>query len=111
MDPLSHRELLAGFKGLSERGMTLIVSSHYMEDLVDLTEELTLLQSGKDVLSGSTPAVFSNQEMLRQAGLEPPLVTRVGQRLRMLGWPVPEGVIHARDLVKLLEQTLQGGTA
>jgi len=111
MDPLSHRELLAGFKGLSERGMTLIVSSHYMEDLVELTEELTLLQSGKDVLGGSTAEVFSNQEVLRQAGLEAPLVTRVGQRLSRLGWPVPEGVIHVQDLVRLLEQTLQGGMA
>ena len=111
MDPLSHRELLDGLKGLSERGMTLVISSHYMEDLVDLTENLTLLKSGKDVLSGSTSGVFSNQEMLRQAGLEPPLVTRVGQRLRRLGWPVPEGIIHAGDLVKLLEQTLQGGLA
>jgi energy-coupling factor transport system ATP-binding protein len=109
MDPLSHRELLAGLKSLSERGMTLVISSHYMEDLVDLTENLTLLKSGKDVLSGSTQAVFSNQELLSQAGLEPPLVTRVGQRLRNLGWPLPEGVIHSEDLVSLLEQTLAGG--
>ncbi len=109
MDPLSHRELLAGFQGLSEGGMTLVISSHYMEDLVDLTENLTLLQSGKDVLSGSTPEVFSNQELLYQAGLEPPLVTRVGLRLRRLGWPLPEGVIHSGDLVTLLEQTLAGG--
>jgi energy-coupling factor transport system ATP-binding protein len=111
MDPLSHRELLAGLKGLSARGMTLVISSHYMEDLVDLTENLTLLKSGQDVLSGSNSSVFSNQEMLRQAGLEPPLVTRVGQRLRHLGWPVPDGVLHAQDLVNRLEQTLQGGMA
>ncbi len=108
MDPLSHRELLARLKDLSERGMNLVISSHYMEDLVDLTVNLTLLKSGRDVLSGSTQAVFSNQEMLSQAGLEPPLVTRVGQRLRRLGWPLPEGLIHAEDLVNLLEQTLAG---
>jgi len=111
MDPVSHRELLAGLKGLSGQGMTLVVSSHYMEDLVDLAENLTLLKSGKDVLSGSNSAVFSSQEILRQAGLEPPLVTRVAQCLRQQGWPLPEGVIHAQDLVSLLEQTLRGATA
>jgi energy-coupling factor transport system ATP-binding protein len=111
MDPVSHRELLAGLKGLSGQGMTLVVSSHYMEDLVDLAENLTLLESGKDVLSGSNSAVFSSQEILEQAGMEPPLVTRVAQRLRQQRWPLPEGVIHARDLVSLLEQILHGGTA
>jgi energy-coupling factor transport system ATP-binding protein len=108
MDPLSHRELLAGLKGLSERGMTLVVSSHYMEDLVDLVEDLTLLKSGKDVLSGSTSTVFSSEENLRQSGLEPPLVTQVSQRLRAQGWPLPEGVIHSKDLVSFLEQILEG---
>jgi energy-coupling factor transport system ATP-binding protein len=108
MDPLSHRELLAGLQGLSEQGMTLVISSHYMEDLVDLTENLTLLKSGQDVLSGATHEVFSNQELLLQAGLESPLVTRVGQRLRQLGWSLPEGVIHSEDLVSFLEQTLAG---
>jgi energy-coupling factor transport system ATP-binding protein len=91
--------------------MTLVISSHYMEDLVDLAENLTLLKSGKDVLSGSSSTVFSNQELLDQAGLEPPLVTRVGLRLRQLGWPLPEGVIHAQDLESLLEQTRQGGAS
>jgi hypothetical protein len=43
--------------------------------------------------------------------MEPPLVTRVAQRLRQQGWPLPEGLIHVQDLVGLLEQTLQGGTA
>ena len=111
MDPVSHRDLLAGLKGLSDKGMTLVISSHYMEDMVDMAQDLSLLKSGIDVLSGSTSAVFSNQEILRQAGLEPPLVTRVGQRLRQQGWPLPDGVIHADDLLNLLEQTLQGGIA
>ena len=108
MDPVSHRDLLAGLKVLSSQGMTLVTSSHYMEDLVDLAENLTLLKSGKDVLSGPNSAVFSNQDILSQAGLVPPLVTRVGLGLRQRGWPLPEGVIHADDLVNLLEQTLQG---
>jgi len=111
MDPVSHQEILAGLRGLSAQGMTLVISSHYMEDLVDLAENLTLLKSGKDVLSGSSSAVFSNQELLDQAGLEPPLVTRVGLRLRQLGWPLPEGVIHAQDLENLLEQIRQGGAS
>ncbi len=109
MDPVSHRELLVGLKGLSSQGMTLIVSSHYMEDLVDLTENLTLLQTGRDVLSGSNSAVFSSQAILQQAGMEPPLVARVAQRLRQQGWPLPEGVMHAQDLVSQLEQAFQGG--
>jgi energy-coupling factor transport system ATP-binding protein len=111
MDPVSHRDLLVGLKGLSGQGITLVISSHYMEDLVHLAENLTLLKSGKDVLSGSNSAVFSSQEIMHQAGMEPPLVTRVGLRLRQQGWPLPEGVIHAQDLVNLLEQTLQGGGA
>jgi energy-coupling factor transport system ATP-binding protein len=111
MDPVSHRDLMAGLKRLSDQGMTLVISSHYMEDLVELAENLTLLVSGKDVLCGSSSTVFSNHEILYQAGLEPPLVARVGSRLQQLGWPLPEGVIRSHDLVGLLEQTLQGGPA
>lgn len=102
LDPHARREVLEHLRQLRDSGSTLIVSSHRMEDLAELTDSLTILKFGQVVLEGSTQYVFSQQAMLEDAGLQSPLSYRVASGLRKAGWPIPEDVVRSADLLASL---------
>ena len=58
-DPVLRRELWNTFHGLAERGATLLVSSHVMDE-ADRCDELLLLRDG-DVLATGTPQELREQ--------------------------------------------------
>lgn len=103
LDPLSRRELLHRLAGLGSE-MTLVVSSHQMEDLAYLVEELSVLSVGRMIMTGSTGAVFSRQGALRDLDLDVPIVTEVALALRELGWSLPDGIVKTEQLVAALRE-------
>jgi ABC-2 type transport system ATP-binding protein len=54
LDPVLRRDLWSLFRGLAERGMTLLVSSHVMDE-ADRCDSLLLLREGR-LLAQGTPA-------------------------------------------------------
>ncbi len=111
LDPVSHRQILEKLSRLSrEEGMTLVVSSHRMEDVAALSQDITAFRKGRDVLHGAAPEVFTQQEHLIEIGLDAPVAAQVANRLRELGWALPRGVVTPEQLVNALKR-LQGGRA
>ena len=68
LDPASRRALLEQLTVLRQSDMTLMLSSHQMEDLALMTSSLTVLDHGEVVLSGPTGDVFAQRERLWDAG-------------------------------------------
>lgn len=93
LDPLSRRELLNRLAAMRDSGMTLVLSSHRMEDLSLLTRRLTVLHRGQSVLSGPTAQVFRQKEQLREYGMLPPVSVTVADAMRAKGWPLPENIL------------------
>ncbi|MGC9399331.1 MAG: energy-coupling factor transporter ATPase [Anaerolineae bacterium] len=107
LDPASHRELLDHLQALSDDGMTLVLSSHQMDDLGLLTDHLTALAEGTSVLTGSTAQVFGCGEQLRTLGLGQPVVTAVAEGLRARGWLLPVGIVRRETLLAHLRASLE----
>ncbi len=101
LDPVSRRDLLQRLSGLAGE-MTLVLSSHQMEDLVYLVEELSVLSDGRMVMTGSPESIFSKGSILREIGLDVPIATEVAQALRALGWSLPEGIVRMEQLAGFL---------
>ncbi len=106
LDPASHRELLTHLQKLKETGMTLVLSSHQMEDVAALTERATVLVAGRSILDDSVGAVFAQGERLRMLGLSTPIVTQVAEGLRARGWPLPPGLVSSTALIEALSRNL-----
>lgn len=56
LDPVLRRDLWQTFHGLAERGATLLVSSHVMDE-ADRCDELLLMRDGRFVATGSPDAL------------------------------------------------------
>lgn len=107
LDPRSRNETLRSLERLRQQGLTLVLSSHHMEDIAELSSSLTVLHKGKTLLDGPAEEVYSNVSLLEAHGLEAPLVTRAAARLRELGWDIPACILRIGDLVAHLRRNLE----
>ncbi|MDR3572503.1 MAG: energy-coupling factor transporter ATPase [Anaerolineaceae bacterium] len=106
LDPAARRELLAKLKQMQSQGITLVFSSHQMEDMAVLADQLTVVNNGRDVMSGSTRQIFSQSDRLKELGLEPPIVTRVSDGMRKQGWPLSAGITTRAVLIEEVGQLM-----
>ncbi|HTX79444.1 MAG TPA: ATP-binding cassette domain-containing protein, partial [Longilinea sp.] len=104
LDPRSRQEILDMLGRLKAKGMTLVFSSHQMEDVAQLADEMTILQGGTTVTSGKTGDVFYLEEALSGSGLFPPLAVSIVGALRRKGWSLPDGITRMEQLLPELRQ-------
>lgn len=58
IDPHSRRFILDAIKDINARGTTIIYTSHYMEEVEYLCDEVAILDHGKVLAQGSLPALL-----------------------------------------------------
>lgn len=87
---------------------TVLIISHNMEDMAVLADKLVVMDKGNLLMFDTTEKVFSNKEILRNAGLNIPIVTRVFEALGEKGYKVPENIFTVEAAVKYL-LGLKGG--
>ena len=104
LDPRSRDELLVTLRALVDLGLTLVVSSHQMDDLAGLVDDATLMSGGCDVLNGPAAMVFEREEELLASGLEAPVAARAALELRRKGWPLPPGLVTPEKLLAALRR-------
>lgn len=78
LDPIGAREVLEGVKGLNlERGVTVILISHQMQEIIDFCDRVVVMDEGRIILDGLPQELFtSKMDILVQIGLDPPWLTR-----------------------------------
>ena len=71
LDVAARREVWKTLKKLKEQGMTIFLTSHYMEEAENLCDRVCLIRSGKKVTEGTVEAVvgLSPYENLEEAYL------------------------------------------
>lgn len=97
LDPAARRELLDLIARLNERGLTVVMVSHSMDDLASLADRIVVLNEGRVALEGVPRTVFARAEELERIGLGLPAAERMARRLRAAGVPVGEDVFLTVD--------------
>lgn len=83
LDPLAKEQLLSRISDYNrQRGKTVILISHSMEDIARYADKVAVLNEGRLVLFDSTRKVFARTESLKEIGLRPPQVTSIMSALR-----------------------------
>lgn len=57
VDPQSRNKILDGIKDLAAQGKTIIYTTHYMEEVEYLCDRLTILDRGKELITGSSDEI------------------------------------------------------
>jgi len=82
----------------SERDITVIHITHFMHE-VSAFKRVIVMDEGRILMDGTPADVFARADELRSVGLDVPMVTRLGQRLRVQGWAeLPQVVLSIEEL-------------
>ncbi|MDR7545104.1 MAG: energy-coupling factor transporter ATPase [Armatimonadota bacterium] len=102
LDPEGRAEVLATVAALNEReGITVILISHNLEDLVD-AHRIIALDAGRIVLDGPPAHVFERVDLAPGGHLEAPPLVRLARQLRQEGLPLPAGLYRLEALADTL---------
>ena len=102
LDPNGRKEVLRAVRKLNEeKGVTVILITHYMEEVV-FADRVFVMDNGKLVMQGTPREIFSEVENLKELRLDVPQVTLLAYELRKNGVDLPEGILTIEELVNAL---------
>jgi len=101
LDPQGRAQVMETVHYLNrERGITVIHITHFMEEAVE-ADRVFVMRDGRVILNGTPREVFSQQAVIREAGLTLPDPVRLAGMLRQAGVEVG-GVLNIEDLAEAL---------
>lgn len=103
LDPAGRREVLELIAKLKkEVSPTIIMVSHYMDDIAAMATRIVALKDGKIVADGAPERVFGDREKAREAGLDLPSAAKIADRLRARGIDVSTEIVTLGQLAEAL---------
>ena len=102
LDPVGRKELLQMLQQLNQKGMTIVLVSHNMEDVAEYADRVIVMNQGTVDFDGKTAEVFQREEYLQELGLDIPVVTHVMKRLQEEGYQVNAGEYRMQRAVEEL---------
>ena len=103
LDPQSTEGLKSVIKNLNQKKMTIILISHNLELVAQITEKIILLSQGKIISYCSKQEFFENLNRLKEFDLEIPASIELISKLREKGVNITESFY---DLEKLVQDFL-----
>ncbi len=103
LDPKGRKEIMAIIDELHAEGITVVLITHFMEETVN-ADRLIIMDDGHILLDGTPTEVFAQEDVLREASLELPLMAEIASKLRALGVDVPADIITQEKMVEFICQ-------
>lgn len=95
-DMEGNRKLTEILRYLHSKGKTMITITHDMEFVAENCKKIIVMANNKIIRTGSPEEIFRDMEVMKEANLKPPSVSRI---CTQLGFPGP---IHTRDAAELI---------
>ena len=99
------QKMMSLIKHLHENGTTILMISHDMEIVAKYAQRAIVMNDGEILLDGDTREVFSKFQVLEQACLVPPQITRLTSSLRDLGFET--NLLHEQEFIDTVGHFLQ----
>ena len=105
LDPRGREALLSMLTMLHrERGVSIVLVSHSMEDILRVADHMVILAGGQVIGEGTPQELFRQDELLARAALAAPHLLQLGQRLDAAGYPVADCMTVEEMAAKILEK-------
>lgn len=110
LDPEGRRNIFDAIEEYRRsENATVIIVSHSMEDMAERCENIAVLNNSRLIASGSVSSVFSTPEILINAGLDVPEITRIAMCLLQLGIDVDRPIYTVKQAVDFILEQIGGG--
>lgn len=101
LDPNGRKEVLQAVRELNkEEGVTVILITHYMEEVI-FADHVLVMDQGRIVMQGTPREIFSQVDRLKELRLDVPQVTLLAYELGKAGVDIPEGILTIEELTAL----------
>lgn len=108
LDPKGRKEVLSALERLNrEKGITVILITHYMEEVTN-AHRVVVLKEGKILLDGTPAEVFSKGDILRDADLTLPVTCRLKELLNGEGFDIPKEVLTPEQCTEYILKSFEG---
>ena len=98
LDPEGREEILQEIKHLwEERGITVVLVTHSMEDVARLVGRLIVMEKGSVALDGTPVEVFRQADKLKKMGLGVPQITELMYELKARGLDVNTDIFTVEE--------------
>lgn len=97
LDPLGRKEVLAVAHELNKQGMTVVLITHFMEEVLDC-DTVAVMSGGHIVRQGSPMEIFADGQLLDTVGLQAPRTVQLAQMLNKAGFNVDAELTDAKLL-------------
>lgn len=105
LDPISRKMVLKKIIELKAKGITVILITHKMEEVI-LSDRVLVLKKGQIVKDCTPQQLFSSSiHDLTQVNLYPPEIIQIIDQIRTKGVNIPTEIISTPDLVKFICQS------
>ena len=89
LDPMGRDEILGMISRMHrERGMTIVLVSHSMDDVARYVQRIMVMNAGSLIMDGAPHDIFAHVKELEEIGLAAPQVTYILDKIRAKGLPV-----------------------
>ncbi len=102
LDPRGRKGLMKACHALHERGMTIVMITHFMEEAAE-ADRVAVFRAGHVAMLGTPEEILTRADELAQLNLDMPESCRLGMALRTKGVPVHAQVREA-DMVAEIAQ-------
>ena len=103
LDPKGRGEIMSIIDELHKEGITVILITHFMDEDVR-ADRVIIMNKGRILLDGTPRQVFRQEELIRSANLDVPLMVEMGAKLRERGIDVPADIITEEKMVEFICQ-------
>jgi energy-coupling factor transporter ATP-binding protein EcfA2 len=101
LDQVGVKDTVSTLKELKNRGLCIVVSSHRLEDILELTDRLAVLGEGRILLLDEPQKVLASEAVLKMAAITLPSIQRLFLRLQT------EGLVPMDQLPLSLDQAVE----
>ena len=102
LDPNGRKEVISAVEKLRrEKNVTVILITHYMEEVVD-ADQVFVMDDGRIVMHGTPREIFSRVDELKKYRMDVPQVTMLADELINRGVDLPKGILRREELVEAL---------
>ena len=102
LDPRGRKGLMKACRALHDRGMTIVMITHFMEEAAE-ADRVAVFQAGQVAMLGTPEEILTRAEELAQFNLDMPASCCLGKALRAKGVPICAQVREA-DMVAEVAQ-------